>query len=173
MNKIIIVGISGSGKTSLAKSLMHKHNIMCYDRDDYYWQPLWQRNSVQIFNEAISDITKTRSWIISGNFSHLQDNAWIECDTIIWLDYNIFLCIYRALCRSLKRIILKESCCNGNYETLRQLLFSRNSIILWIFKSFKKRRPFYNAIFNDGIDNKTYLRFINPQQTKNFLKNYS
>ena len=170
MKRIIIVGVSGSGKTYTAKKLGKLLNIHSYDLDEYYWNPNWQKKDRQEFTNTVTKIVSAETWIVSGNFSSFDQAIWQRCDSVIWLDYSFFRCLAQSLKRSLKRIVYKIPCCNGNYETFSQLFFSRNSIILWVLRSYNKRRAFYSEIFNDLSNKKTLIRFQSPKETNKWFK---
>ena len=60
-------------------------------------------------------------------------------DVIVGLDYPRLVSLARLLRRTVRRVIRREPCCNGNIETLRRAL-SRDSIIVWHFRSFASKR---------------------------------
>ena len=169
MKHIIVAGVSGSGKTYTAKSIGKLLNIPHFDLDDYYWEPGWQSKDRQEFNNIIGALTEKETWVISGNFSNTEMPIFKRCDYIIWLDYNIFRCLAQSFTRSIRRIVKKEPCCNGNYETFRQLFFSKNSIIAWVLTSYNKRRDFYNVLFAENIREKTLIRFSSPKEANAWL----
>lgn len=41
MNRIAIIGISGSGKTTFAKQLFKKTGLPLYHMDTLYWKYIW------------------------------------------------------------------------------------------------------------------------------------
>jgi adenylate kinase family enzyme len=170
MKRIIIVGVSGCGKTTLALELAKILKIPSYDLDEYYWNPDWQPKNAQEFTNLVTILTANENWIISGNFSNTDHTIWQRCDTIIWLDYNFLRCFYRAFTRSIKRILNKVPCCNGNYETITRLFFSRNSILAWVIKSYNKRRKFYIQLFENENDLKKLLKFKNPKNLNSWIR---
>lgn len=171
MKRIIVAGVSGSGKTYTAKSISKLLDIPHFDLDNYYWEPGWQGKDRQKFNDIVNALTQKDCWIISGNFSTTEMPIFQKCDHIIWLDYSIFRCLAQSFARSIRRIIRKEPCCNGNFESIKQLFFSRNSIIVWVLSSYNKRRDFYNMLFTRDHREKTFLRFSSPKETNIWLKN--
>jgi adenylate kinase family enzyme len=170
MKRIIVAGVSGSGKTYTAKAISTLLDIPHFDLDNYYWEPGWQDKDRQEFNDIVNALTEKDCWIISGNFSNTEMPIFKRCDYIIWLDYSIFRCLAQSFMRSIRRIIKKEPCCNGNFETFKQLFFSKNSIIAWVLTSYNKRRDFYNMLFVKDIQEKTFLRFSSPKETNIWLK---
>jgi adenylate kinase family enzyme len=89
MKRIIVVGTSGCGKTTLANNLSKALGIPCIDLDDHYWLPGWQKRNTEEFYTIIEELTKGKLWIISGNYSEVRHLTWARCDTVIWLDYSM------------------------------------------------------------------------------------
>jgi hypothetical protein len=84
-------------------------------------------------------------WVVDGNYADLaQDLVWGRADTVVWLNYSYPVTIYRVVSRTLRRLVTREKCCNGNRESLR-LALSRDSIILWALRTYHPRRAEYPA----------------------------
>ena len=101
MERIWIAGCAGSGKTTLAKLLGTKFNIPVYHRDFITWD---ENDNVREENEQVAllkNITKSDKWIFEGaRFTASKiDGRLDRCDTIIHLDLNRFLCVYRGIKR--------------------------------------------------------------------------
>jgi len=171
MKRIVIIGTSGCGKTTLAKKLSKILNITCYDLDDYYWLPNWQPQSDKEFFNIVDMLSSKKTWIMSGNYSKVNHFIWERCDTIIWMDYSLLRCLYQGIKRSLKRYIGKQPCCGNNYESFRRTFLSRNSIILWILSTYKRRKKSYKQAFKNKKEGKAYLMFSNPEETNKWLGN--
>ena len=60
-------------------------------------------------------------------------------DLVLLLDYARWFSFQRLLRRSISRVIRCTEVCNGNYETWSKL-FSRDSILVWHFRSWTRRR---------------------------------
>lgn len=149
IKRIIILGTSGSGKTTLGKKLAELSGYPATDLDDLFWLPDWTPRSEEEMMNLVKGVAKQERWIISGNYSRSQHLTWHKADLLIWLDYPLRSLIWRSLKRSLRRIITKEPCCNGNYETLGRL-FSKNSIVCWIFSSYHRRKKAYTKLLKDS-----------------------
>jgi adenylate kinase family enzyme len=160
MKRIIIIGTSGCGKTTLAKNLSNVLNTPCIDLDEHYWLLGWKKRDSKEFQQIIDQLTKKKNWIISGNYSNIINLTWKRCDTIIWLDYSLTRCLYQGFFRSIKRILFHEPCCNGNYESMKSF-FSKDSILFWIVNTFNRRKLIYAEAFENKIEGKSYYRFIN------------
>ncbi|AIO19189.1 topology modulation protein [Candidatus Izimaplasma bacterium HR1] len=91
MNRIIILGPSGTGKTTLCRNLGKKLGLEILHLDSVYWQKDWQNLDKQTFDLRIRKfLTKHRKFIIDGNYSnnnHFKYRLEIA-DTIIFLDFG-------------------------------------------------------------------------------------
>lgn len=171
MKKILIIGTSGSGKTTLASKLSQLLNIPAYELDNLYWLPNWKAIPINLFRKEVDKLSDRDKWIICGNYSSVRDILWGKADTFIWLDYPFYLSFYRALLRSLKRIFIRETCCNGNYETISRTFLSKNSILLWVAKShWRHKKNYISAFLEKQYRQKSLIRITSPKQLSAWMK---
>lgn len=169
MRRVVIVGCTGSGKTTLAKKLSEKMNIPAVDFDDINWLPDWQeRDYAEACRMVVVEAQKP-VWIISGNYSKFQELFLPQADTMIWLDYSFPRNLWQLLSRSVTRVLRREVICNGNIETWHKL-FSRDSIILWLFKTFRKNRRKYAAFLANPPGGMRVVHHKTPRETERWLQ---
>jgi len=101
VKRIWIAGSAGSGKTTLANLLGKKMNIPVYHRDLITWD---ENDNIRSEEEQVlmlKEITKNQTWIFEGaRFTASRiDGRLDKCDTIIYLNINRFICLYRGLKR--------------------------------------------------------------------------
>jgi len=101
MQRIWITGSSGSGKTTLANKLGNRFSIPVYHRDRITWMENWGERSEEEQIELIKEITEKDKWIFEGNMftASKKDGRLHNCDTIIHINVNRFLCLYRGIRR--------------------------------------------------------------------------
>ena len=168
--RIIITGCTCSGKTTLGKKIANMLSLHQIDLDDYHFLPNWVEKSKDVFlNDVNNAIHGKNGWVVSGNYNTLiKDTVWKEANLIIWLDYPLGLIIHRYFLRTFRRIFLKEPCCGENYETLERT-FSKDSLFLWIFKSYWRRKErmknWKQGIFAD----KKWVILSNLNETSLFI----
>lgn len=169
VKKIVIVGTSCCGKTTLGKKLSKLLDFPRKDLDDVFWLPNWtKRSEIEAENIIKTFINKHSEWVISGNYSSVSEkHIWPKADFIIWLDYDFFMILKRAFKRSYINITKKISICQGNYETWR-VFFSKHSIIWWILKSYRRRKKNYNNLFLKK-GNSDCIRIKHQSQLDEFL----
>lgn len=173
MNKIIIIGASGAGKTTLSVQLSELLKIPHTELDSIYHQANWQPIDKQEFVEKVNVIAKQPEWIFCGNyFTRLGMEFWEQADTIIWCDYSFLKVITRLFVRTLKRTITKEELWNGNREGFYTNFFTKKSIFVWMLQSWNKQKKRYGIIFSESekYPDIHFVRLKSPNETKAFLK---
>lgn len=169
--KMAIIGTSGCGKTTLGSYLSAATKAKFVDLDELYWSPGWiKRDDEEFFAEIKREISVDR-WIVCGNYSRARHEIWPFADVIIWLDLPLRTCLWRAFKRSLSRYIYKIPCCNGNYETLGRL-FGKESILLWIWNTYPRRKKTYSSYFNTQTDTNRLIRLTNGNEVNQFIQSY-
>jgi adenylate kinase family enzyme len=90
INRIHILGASGSGTTTLAQALSNKLDYMHFDTDDYYWKPTSPpfqeaRNKEERQELLKADLKKHNNWILSGSLCGWGDFFIPYFDLVIYL----------------------------------------------------------------------------------------
>lgn len=146
MERISVIGTSGSGKTTFAGRLARILRIPHIELDSLSWEADWISVPRDVFRSRVREAIDTDRWVVDGNYGKdARDLIWERADTIVWLNYSLPVIIYRIVRRTFRRLVFGEECCNGNRETLRRA-FSRESIILWALQTYQRRRAEYPAL---------------------------
>lgn len=93
MQRIIIIGCGGAGKSTLARQLGEKLNIPVVHLDKLWWNPGWIEKSQEEFDELHRQELSKEKWIMDGNFNRTMPERIARCDTIIYLDFSRMACI--------------------------------------------------------------------------------
>jgi len=150
MKRVIVIGSSCSGKTTFACRLGELLGSDHIELDALHWGPGWSEVPVEEFRTALEERIAKDRWVVDGNYSAVRDIVWGKATDAVWLNYRFPVVFGRALARTLRRIALREEVCNGNRESLKKAFFSRDSILLWILTTFRRRRRVYRKIFDEG-----------------------
>ncbi len=172
MKRVVVIGTSGSGKTTFASSLASLLNVPHIELDQLHWNPNWQETPRDQFIEKVKTATDIPAWVVDGNYTtKVSAIAWQRADTIVWLDYPFRVVITRLLVRTFRRAVLGEACCNGNRESLRQA-FSKDSIILWAFTSHWRHQRDYAAKLRDPAHaHLRQVRLQSPRTANQWIEN--
>ena len=94
MERILIIGCGGAGKSTLARQLGEKTGLPVVHLDQIFWSPgNWQHLPKEEFDRQIlTELEKSR-WILDGNYNRTMPMRLAKCDTVIYLDFNRFTCI--------------------------------------------------------------------------------
>lgn len=169
INKILVIGSAGSGKTTFSKLLGEKLNLPIIHLDKEYWKAGWVEPSHEEWAEKLENLLLNDKWIMDGNYASTLELRVEKADMIIFLDYNRFVCVNGVLKRVFKnrkkqRDDLPDGC-------LDKLDFK---FLKWVWDFPKKYRPRIIEILNTSnkkiITLKTrkeamaYLEKINNEQ---------
>ena len=113
-----MVGTSCSGKTTLARRLAGILGTPHVELDSLHWGPEWTPHAD--FPSRVLEAVEQPRWVIEGNYSSVRDLVWRRCTSIVWLDYSFARVFSRALGRTVRRIVKRETLYSGNRETIRR-----------------------------------------------------
>ncbi len=99
MGKIIVIGSAGAGKSTFSKELADKLSIKVYHLDCFMWKPRWEVTERDYQIEIQRNIMRNKTWIIDGNYNGTMTLRMDASDTIIFLDVNRWVCLYRVIKR--------------------------------------------------------------------------
>lgn len=102
MEKILIIGSSGSGKSTFAEKLANKTGVELIHLDALYYDLKGNGLYNGEWERAQSEMVKKEKWIIDGNFFRTINIRLKEADTVILFDFPKLFSLYR----NLKRFIL-------------------------------------------------------------------
>ena len=93
MKKVIVIGCPGSGKSTVSRALHNKIGIPLYHLDMMYWNSDKTTVEKSVFLERLSVVLKKDEWIIDGNYGSTMELRMAACDTVIFLDYPLDVCL--------------------------------------------------------------------------------
>lgn len=101
--KIVIVGVSASGKSTFARKLAEKLKLPLFLMDSIMWNPGWQYIGDTETVKKLEEIGAGDKWIIEGYISkEARTFIFTRADTIIYLDYPPIVAVIRYFKRWLK-----------------------------------------------------------------------
>jgi len=165
--RVLIYGVTGSGKTTLAKKLSSVSSLPWYSVDDMTWEPGWVEVGNDQQRRRISEVCARLEWILDTAYGRWRDIPLSRAQLIVALDYPRWVSLQRLLRRTAARCWDRTPICNGNTESLATA-FGPDSIIRWHFRSFSRKR---DRIKVDGSrrDGPRVLRLTSPRQTNAWL----
>lgn len=93
MNKVIVIGCPGSGKSTFSRALQNLTGLPLYHLDLLYWNSDRTTVSKEVFRERLQNVLTLDNWIIDGNYGSTMEMRMAECDTVFFLDFSLEVCI--------------------------------------------------------------------------------
>jgi adenylate kinase family enzyme len=166
-DRILVYGVTGSGKTTLAARVAQRTGLPWHALDDLTWEPGWVAVPPEEQRRRVEAVCAGERWIVDTAYSQWMDVPLARVELIVGLDYPRWLSLGRLIRRSLLRAVDRRTICNGNTESLRQL-FSRDSIVVWHFRSFARKRCRIRAWAADG-SGPAVVHLTSPRDTRRWL----
>ena len=169
MRRVVVVGTSGSGKTTISSRLAALLNVRHVELDSLHWERGWVEADPETLRRRVGAALSEDRWVVDGNYSAVRDLIWPKADTIIWLDYGLTRVVWQITTRTAHRVITREELWSGNREGLGAVL-SRHSIIWWAFTTYRKNRRRYASLSRaPEWEHLTWIRIKSPREATAWL----
>jgi adenylate kinase family enzyme len=165
MQRILIIGCGGAGKSTLSRKLHAITGIPLIHLDQSYWQPNWVEPDKDDWTRTVTELIQAPSWIIDGNYGGTMDIRIQRADTIIFMDASRWKCLFRIVKRVLlnygrSRIDMPEGC-------PEQFSFE---FFKYIYHYNDTRRPGILEKLSRLSSTKNIVILSSNQAVKNYLK---
>jgi hypothetical protein len=170
--RILILGRTGSGKTTLARELAAAIGVPHVELDALYFGPEFSTVPLSVLRDRTSAAIAGDRWVTDGNKSAVRDLVWPRADTVIWLDYPLVVCLWRLGRRALWRTsVLKAQAAerHGKAGLPRQFLTAAKGV-LTALRSHKGQRREYPRLFaKQENQHLAVVRLRSPRATRAWL----
>lgn len=102
MKRVLVIGMSGGGKSTLAVKLGTLLDLPVYHLDSFFWKPGWKMTDDTEWLTIVRRLIAGDRWIIDGNYDGTLQVRLPRADTVIHLDFPRYVCLWRVA----KRVIL-------------------------------------------------------------------
>jgi adenylate kinase family enzyme len=144
--RIVVVGTSGSGKTTFARQLAGLLDRAHIELDALHWGANWTVRAD--FPERVRLAIAADEWVVDGNYRTVRDEVWGRASAIVWLNYPFRVIFYRALLRTVRRLLSQELLYAGNRESFRGAFLERDGIPWWVIRTYRRRRREYRVLLS-------------------------
>jgi adenylate kinase family enzyme len=139
MLRINVVGSSCSGKTTIARQIAAQYGIPHIELDAVFWQADWTPLPLDQYRSAVQAHASGDAWVIDGNYSRVRDIVWARATDVVWMNLPLATVLWRVIKRTTRRVISREELFSGNRETVRDAFLSRDSLIVWVIRTHRRR----------------------------------
>lgn len=137
--RLLLIGVTGSGKTTLARGLEARCGIPAVDVDAMAWRPGWVKTPDEELAAAAARVAAGEAWVMDSAWAAIRPVVLPRAELVVALDLPRWLSLARLLRRTATRALTREPVCGDNVESVRNV-FSRDSILAWHFRSFAAKR---------------------------------
>lgn len=164
MERVLIIGCGGAGKSTLARRLGEKTGLPVVHLDRIWWAPgNWQHLEREEFDRQLLEETEKPRWILDGNFNRTLEMRLEKCDTVIYLDYPRLVCMKNWIGRVIKnwgraRADMAPGC--------SEWFDPEMAAWIWKFNSHNRKR-YYGLL--SGLKGKSVHIFKSRREAEYFL----
>ena len=153
--RVVVVGTSGSGKTTMAKALSCALGVPHIELDGINWQPGWRdlgTHDPDEFFRRVAEAATGEAWVMDGNYTKVREAHWTRATAFVWMDTGRWLVMRRVIWRSISRAVSKRELWpgTGNRELFRKWL-EKEHPIRWAWDTWAMNRARFMAVFGDGV----------------------
>src|SRR5215470_5398132 len=165
MQRILVMGSSGSGKSTFAQRLSAITGIPVVSLDALFWKPGWIESDRAEFRARMAEVTRQPRWIMDGNYTSAAGELRREVsDTVIWFDLPRATCMWGIVSRIAKSYgQVRPEMAPGCPEKI-DLEFFR---YVWTYRA--KQRPVLLKYFEGLRPDQSFVRFTNRSQADRYL----
>ena len=160
IDRIAVIGISGSGKSTFARALAVQSALPLLHGDQLEWTPNWSLRADGDLKALHEDWITQPRWIIEGWIDPVRTERLNAADLVIDLDLPGWLCAARVLARMVRgarRAEMPEGCVDRwSWRTLK-----------WV--ALRMERPFIDSALRQASV-RNYVRLRSPRQAEEWLK---
>jgi adenylate kinase family enzyme len=171
--RVVVVGVTSSGKSTLAEKLAKRFDLNYIELDALNWEPNWQTAPLEVFRARVEKATQSEKWIVAGNYHVVRNLLWPKAEVVIWLDYPLLTVLWQLTRRTLTRWWTRELLWDTNREPFfaHFKLWSTDSLYHWLFKTYWRRKREYPMLLSlPEHQHLKLIRFTHPHETAEWLK---
>jgi adenylate kinase family enzyme len=162
----IIASASGNGKTTLGRRLAEGLEVPFVELDALVHGPNWSETPDDELQALIEPVLELDGWVIDGTYIRKLGNRVLDsADTVVWLDQPTRVWLPRLIRRSARRLAGREALWNGNKESLKGLVWGRESLFGYALTQQPIRRREWPATLA-GYD---VVRLRSPAEVESWL----
>jgi len=148
-NRILILGRTGSGKTTLARELAAGLGVPHVELDSLYFGPDFSTAPLDLLRERTTAAIAGERWVTDGNKRVVRDLVWPRADTVVWLDYGVHVSLWRLAKRARARTssLSAQAAESGRRSGLPKQMLAAARGVLKALRSHRGQRREYPRLF--------------------------
>ena len=166
MERILIIGCGGAGKSTLARQLGNLTGLPVVHLDKLFWHPGWVESTKEEIDAKITAALDEPQWIMDGNYNRTLPMRIQKCDTVIYLDFSRFACLMGVA----KRVLTTYGTVRPDMAEGCPERFDLD-FLKWVWNFNKNKREQYYRLLNEAEGVETIV-LKNRRAVRKFLKQF-
>ena len=170
--RILILGRTGSGKTTLARELAAALHVPHVELDALYFGPDLSTVPLPVLRERTIEAIAGEDWVTDGNKRAVRDLVWPRADTVVWLDYPLWVSLWRLGKRAVRRTstLTARAAETGQRAGLPGQLLAAAKGVLTALRSHRGQRAEYPRMFAESANRHlAVVRLRSPRATRRWV----
>ena len=138
--------------------------LLQHRQDSIFWLPGWVEMEKDDFDERVRQELRKDQWIIDGNYNRTMPERLQYCDTVIYLDFSRWACLYGIFKRLLTNIGKTRPDMGAGCKEKVDWEF-----VKWVWNFNKNKRERYYRMLNEAEGIETIV-LKNRRMVNRFLK---
>jgi adenylate kinase family enzyme len=165
----IVATASCSGKTTLGRELARRIDVPFVELDALHHGPNWTEATAEELRAKVEPLVAGDGWVIDGGYwGKLGDLVLRNADVVVWLDLPVRVWLPRLLRRTGGRVLRREELWNGNRETVRNVLLSRDSLLWYALRN----HPRHRRVYPERLAPYEVVRLRSPKEVAQWLARF-
>jgi hypothetical protein len=168
----VIVGRTGSGKTTLAREVAAAIGVPHVELDSLYFGEDFSTAPLPVLRERTRAAIAGDRWVTDGNKRLVRDLVWPRADTIVWLDYPLYVSLWRLARRARTRTsaLGAQAAQTGRWTALpRQMLAAARGVLTALRSHRGQRREYPRLFARPENQHLAVARLRSPRATRLWL----
>lgn len=172
--RLVVVGTSGSGKTTMGEALSRALGVPRIELDALNWQPGWRPLSIEDpdeFFRRVAEAASGEAWVMDGNYTKAREAHWSRATAFIWMDTALWVVLRQVIWRSFTRAVTRQELWpgSGNKELFRKWL-EKEHPIRWAWDTWSTNRARYEQWFGGGtFEGRPVYRVTNATEARRLI----
>ena len=175
--RIVVLGGSCSGKSTLAQRLASVVGTPYVELDALYWRPEWTPAPAEEFLAALDEVAAGERWVAAGNYrSGAQATTWPRAELFVWLDLPLSLTLRRMVRRTWRRWRTRELLWGSNVENpwqhLRLWEYDKNLFTFTVLYHRSRRAEYERAMAEPRWAHARWVRLRSPAEIEAVARDF-
>jgi adenylate kinase family enzyme len=148
VQRVLVAGSSGAGKTTMAAALAERLDLPHTELDGLWHGPGWVPRPE--FTADVEAMLAAGRWVTEYQYRPVKARLLGEAQAVVWLDHPFPLVVVRLARRTAVRAVTRRAYWNGNRESVAMWLRASHPLRIVLSREFWAKRRRTEAEFAEA-----------------------